>query len=116
VFLGFSDACASTGSCRLLKLLHNGATGEEVKRLIEDAHDVSSHPYFFFSCPFSETNIQLALKVFLTKPTEDIVYPGLIRCKLTFTASPNHIRVFTNWVYSPDTCQLVRARDLEPRR
>ena len=44
VFLGFSDACASAGEegCKLLTLLHEGATGEEVKRFIEDSRDVSN--------------------------------------------------------------------------
>ena len=44
VFLGFGNACASAGraGCKLLTLLHKGATGEEVKRLIEDSHDVSN--------------------------------------------------------------------------
>jgi hypothetical protein len=42
VFLGFGNACASAGrtGCKLLTLLHKGATGEDVKRLIEDSHDV----------------------------------------------------------------------------
>ena len=46
VFLGFGNACASVGraGCKLLTLLHKGATGEEVKRLIEDSHDVGSQP------------------------------------------------------------------------
>ena len=44
VFLGFCNACASAGraGCKLLTLLHKGATGEEVKRLIEDSHDVGN--------------------------------------------------------------------------
>lgn len=44
VFLGFSNTCASAGraGCKLLALLHQGATGEEVKRLIEDSHDVGN--------------------------------------------------------------------------
>lgn len=43
VFLGFSRACASAGrvGCKLLTLLHKDATGEEVKRFIEDSCDVS---------------------------------------------------------------------------
>ena len=46
VFLGFSNACASAGEegCKLLTLLHEGATGEEVKRFIEDSRDVSNRP------------------------------------------------------------------------
>jgi hypothetical protein len=48
VFLGFSNACASAGKdgCKLITLLHKDATGEEIKRLIEDSHDVSDHPGF----------------------------------------------------------------------
>ena len=48
VFLGFGDACVSAGKedCKLLNLLHNDATGEEVKRLIEDSHDVGDRPGF----------------------------------------------------------------------
>ena len=43
-FLGFGNACASTGrdGCKLLTLLHEDATGKEVKRLIEDSHDVGN--------------------------------------------------------------------------
>ena len=43
-FLGFGNACASAGrdGCKLLTLLHEDATGEEVKRLIEDSHDVGN--------------------------------------------------------------------------
>jgi hypothetical protein len=46
VFLGFSNACASAGEedCKLITLLHKDATGEEVKRFIEDSHDVSNQP------------------------------------------------------------------------
>lgn len=46
VFLGFGDACASAGraGCKLLTLLHKGATGEDVKHLIEDSHDVGNQP------------------------------------------------------------------------
>ena len=45
-FLGFSEACASAGKdgCKLLTLLHEDATGKEVKRFIEDAHDVRNQP------------------------------------------------------------------------
>ena len=45
-FLGFSNSCASAGrdGCKLLNLLHKGATGAEVKRLIEDSHDVGYRP------------------------------------------------------------------------
>lgn len=45
-FLGFSNACASAGKddCKLVTLLHPHATGEEVKRLIEDSHDVGNRP------------------------------------------------------------------------
>ena len=41
-FLGFSNACASAGEgdCKLLTLLHKNATGEEIKRFVEDSHDV----------------------------------------------------------------------------
>ena len=46
MFLGFGNTCASAGrvGCKILTLMHNGATGEEVKRFIEDSHDVSNHP------------------------------------------------------------------------
>lgn len=46
VFLGFSNACVSAGrvDCKLLTLLHKHATGEEVKRFIEDSHDVGNSP------------------------------------------------------------------------
>ena len=45
-FLGFSNSCASAGrsGCKILTLLHEGATGEEVKRFIEDSHDVGNQP------------------------------------------------------------------------
>jgi len=45
-FLGFSNSCATAGraGCKLLTLLHEGATGEEVKRFIEDSHDVGDQP------------------------------------------------------------------------
>ena len=45
VFLGFGSACASAGriGCKLLKLLHEDATGEEVKHFIEDSYDVGNH-------------------------------------------------------------------------
>lgn len=58
VFLGFSNGCAAAGKngCKLVTLLHEGATGEEIKRFIEDAHD-------------------LALKVWLKKPSKAIVNP-----------------------------------------
>lgn len=57
-FLGFSNACVSAGEveCKFLTLMHKHATGEEVKRFIEDAHD-------------------LALKVWLTKPEKAIIPP-----------------------------------------
>lgn len=47
-FLGFSKNCAATGKngCKLISLLHDNATGEEIKRLIEDAHDVGPRPGF----------------------------------------------------------------------
>ena len=56
VFLGFGNACASAGraNCKLLTLLHKGATGEEVKRLIEDSHDVGNQPGA--SLPFPDLN------------------------------------------------------------
>jgi len=46
VFLGFGNACASAGraGCKLLTLLHKGTTGEDVKHLIEDSHDVGNQP------------------------------------------------------------------------
>lgn len=45
-FLGFSNACASAGrdGCKLLTLLRKNATGKEVKRFIEDSHDVGNQP------------------------------------------------------------------------
>jgi len=51
VFLGFSNTCASAGrdGCKLLTLLHKDATGEEVKRFIEDSHDVGNQPGFRLS-------------------------------------------------------------------
>jgi len=57
-FLGFGNACASAGlgGCKLLTLLHMGATGEEVKRFIEDSHD-------------------LALKIWLAEPDKAVVHP-----------------------------------------
>jgi len=67
-FLGFGNACASAGlgGCKLLTLLHMGATGEEVKRFIEDSYD-------------------LALKIFLTKPAEDVVNPLEIKALIFYT-------------------------------
>jgi len=56
VFLGFSNTCASAGrdGCKLLTLLHKDATGEDVKRLIEDSHDVGNQPGFSLSfLPFN---------------------------------------------------------------
>ena len=45
-FLGFSNACTAAGEegCKLITLLHKGATGAQVKRLIEDSHDVCNRP------------------------------------------------------------------------
>ncbi|KAF9782870.1 hypothetical protein BJ322DRAFT_180338 [Thelephora terrestris] len=67
VFLGFSNACASAGEedCKLITLLHKDATGEEVKRFIEDSHD-------------------LALKIWLTEPDETVVSPQYLTA-LTFS-------------------------------
>jgi hypothetical protein len=52
-FSGFSEVCASAGEdgCKILALLDKGATGEEVKRLIEDAHDVRNQPGLCFLFP-----------------------------------------------------------------
>ena len=96
VFLGFGNACASAGraGCKLLKLLHDDATGEEVKRLIEDSHDVGTQLGSCFSYPSPEWDVQLALKIFLTKPAEDVVDPQLIKSRLAFITSPNRIRIF----------------------
>ena len=45
-FLGFSSSCATAGRdyCKLLTLLHEGATGEDVKLFIEDSYDVGDKP------------------------------------------------------------------------
>ena len=57
VFLGFGNACASAGraGCKLLKLLHEDATGEEVKRFIEDSYDVGNQLGASFSFPDLDT-------------------------------------------------------------
>ena len=46
VFLGFANACVSAGrvGCKLLTLMRDGVTGKEVKRFIEDSHDVNNQP------------------------------------------------------------------------
>ena len=76
-FLGFGNACASAGrdGCKLLTLLHEDATGEEVKRLIEDSHDVSGQPGVRFTFTHLGCGTQLALKILLTKPAEVVVDP-----------------------------------------
>ena len=54
VFLGFSNACVSAGNdgCKLVTLLHEDATGQEVKRLIEDSHDVGNRFDFRVLLPY----------------------------------------------------------------
>jgi hypothetical protein len=57
VFSGFSNAYASAGRtrCKLLTLLHKGVTGEEVRRLIKDSHDVGNQPWASLSFPDLDT-------------------------------------------------------------
>jgi len=85
-FLGFSNSCASAGEnrCKLLTLLHKDATGEEVKRLIEDSHD-------------------LALKVWLRNPLDEgVVDPKQITV-LTFVT-----------LYAPGIWSLIANQVLYP--
>ena len=111
-FLGFSNACASAGrvGCKLLTLTHDGATGKEVKRFIEDSHDVSNHPNTL-SGVFAQCNTRLVLKVLLTKPDKAIVNPGQIKSEPTFIAFSNYTRVFTGIVCRLDDVYLIRARN-----
>ncbi|KAF9645676.1 alpha/beta-hydrolase [Thelephora ganbajun] len=85
VFLGFSNACASAGrdGCRLLTLLHKDATGEEVKRFIEDSHD-------------------LALEILLTRPDKAVVDPRQIKLVIFYTLYwPGIWSLITNQVIYP---------------
>lgn len=77
VFLGFSNVCASAGKdgCKLVTLLHSDPTGEEVKRLIEDSHDVGNRLGSGRATPLPRYDSQLALKVFLTNPAKSVVDP-----------------------------------------
>ena len=88
-FLGFSNSCAGAGrdGCKLLTLLHDGATGEEVKHFIEDSYDVGDQTGTCWSFAYPGYGTQLALKIFLTKPAEVSVEPRQMKGRLTFTAS-----------------------------
>ena len=85
-FLGFSSACVSAGldGCKLLTLLHMGATGEEVKRLIEDSHDVGNQPGICLPFTYLERNTQLAVKILLTEPDMAVVDPRQMKGGFTF--------------------------------
>ena len=88
-FFGFGNSCAKAGrgGCKLLTLLHKGATGKEVKRLIEDSYDVGDQPGTFWSFAYSRYGTQLALKIFLTKPAEALVDPQQMKGGSAFTVS-----------------------------
>ena len=117
-FLGFSNSCTTAGrnGCKLLTLLHEGATGEGVKRFIEDSYDVGDQPATCWSFAYPGYDTQLALKIFLTKPAEVTVDPRQMKCGSTFTAYLKSYNGSTIAVYSPDFCHLVRSGDLEPYR
>lgn len=88
-FLGFGNACASAGrdGCKLLTLLPEGATGEEVKRFIEDSHDVGNRLSFRLPSTDLECDTQLALKILLTEPTKVAVDPRQMKSGFTLTTS-----------------------------
>jgi hypothetical protein len=41
-YSGFSDACAASGKagCKLVELVGDGAKGQDITKLLDDAHDV----------------------------------------------------------------------------
>jgi hypothetical protein len=116
VFLGFSNVCASAGKdgCKLVTLLRIGATGEEIKRLIEEAHDVSNTLRFCYApLPYPQCDPQVALKVWLTNPAKSIVEPRQLKRGYTFVASRNPTRVHRHAIHSPGLYHLIRPGVLE---
>jgi len=102
-FWGFSNSCALAGrdGCKLLTLLHEGATGGEVKRLIEDSYDVGDRPGTCLSLVYPGYDTQLALEIFLTKPAEVVVDPRQMKRGSTFTASLKSYEGFHNCGLQP---------------
>jgi len=119
-FLGFSNSCVSAGRdrCKLLTLLHEGATGEEVKRFIEDSHDVGDQPCACYVGLFADPGCgtQLALKILLTKPAEGIVDPRQMKCMSTFTVPLISYKGSSTAIYSPDLSHLIHSGNLGPNR
>ena len=114
-FLGFSNFCASAGrdGCKLLVLLHEDATGEEVKRFIEDSYDVGGQPDICLSLSYLRRDPQLALRILLTKPDEVAVDPRQIKSRFTSAESLSFTRNFTHAAYSLGLPYLVRSGNLE---
>ena len=118
-FLGFGNACASAGrdGCKLLTLLHKDATGKEVKRLIEDSHDVSSQSgsHSSFTHLKYGPDTQLALKILLKKPAKAVVDPRPMRRESAFITHSSYIltRVLMDTIFSHDDFDLILPRDLE---
>jgi len=102
-FLGFSNSCALArrDGCKLLTLLHEGATGEEVKLFIEDSHDVGDQPGICWSFAYPGHDAQLALEILLTKPAEAIVDARQMKRGSTFTAFPKSCKRFHNCGLQP---------------